>query len=55
MDKTDKFFEEMICKGFFDKLHNSKMISDSEHKNLLNGYDKLYKTQDIDKQLKEII
>ncbi|WP_298196462.1 hypothetical protein [Desulfosporosinus sp.] len=57
MNKNNKFFEEMFVKGFLDKIHNLKLISDNEHKNCINGYDKIYKNKDtgIDKQLKEII
>lgn len=52
-NKNNKFFEEMFIKGFLDKLHNNKLISDSEHKNCLNGYDKFYKIQEVDKSLIE--
>lgn len=54
-DKNNKFFEEVFVKGFFNKIHNMKLITDSEHKNCINGYDRYYKNQEVDKQLKEII
>jgi len=47
-EKDNKFFEEMICKGFFDKLHNMKLITDSEHKNCISGYDEFYKDKDAE-------